>query len=510
MSFYLSQIMGCQLIAPEAMLPVSMRRTALAVSMMSVFLSLPGLGDLYARMPRQPVGEQSRHYYQFLFLYESTHIYEDQRSDLTAQKEVFVHPFYSRYEHTDRAYKIQSVLYPVFYNHGTNYWNRWSILYFWTGEDLYHEDDGSDSDFFLAPFFSWGSGGTENDRYFSFFPVYGTFNDKFGWDKLEFVLFPVYSTWQRGRYKAHSLLWPLIMWGGDGLNRNDFRFLPFYSKKEHRGKYIQKSIVWPFFQWGSTGLDRKDPRHHFLFLPFYAQKHSDSGQMYAYSILYPFSLVAWGADEAVGAKELRVLWFIYQDMKSESPYTRKKVLFPFYAHYQFGNPELDYYKEMNFYFILLGRLTTRSAIIDSEYDFFVPFYYNLQRTYRKENRTAYSLKVWPLFHSYSDTGESNGWQTVSLWPFPDDYIDRNWGPYYSLAEYKRHQNGDRYFGMLFRVYSQYWNEKDTRWFLAGFDYRNSPDHFHFSLLGGLLGYKKSKNYAQENFNHYLQLFWLDI
>lgn len=459
-------------------------------------------------MPREPVGEQNRDYFQFLFLYERTIVYDHESSK--PQTELFVHPLYGSYENRDRAYEIDSVLYPVFYSHGTNYWKRWSVLYFWTGEDLYHQDTKNDQDFFLAPFFYWGSGETEEDDYFSFFPFAGTMKDKFGWDELNFVMFPVYSNWSRGRYKAHSVLWPLIMWGGDGNRRSDFRILPFYSKKKHEGKYELTTVLWPFFQWGSFGLDHKDPWHHFLFIPFYAQKYSDSGQMYAYSVLYPVSLAAWGRDDAVNAREFRLLWFLYQNMKSDDPYIRKHVIFPFYASYQFGEPELDYYKKMDFYLILAGNLRTQSALVDSRYDFFIPFYYNHYRYYKKEDQSVSALKIWPLYHSFSDSDGSSGWQTVSLWPFPDDYIDRTWGPLYSLAEYKNHTNGDRYFGMLFRVYSQYWNEEDTRIFLAGFDYRNSPDHFRLSFLGGLLGYKRHRRFDDNSYENVLQLLWIDI
>lgn len=464
--------------------------------------------SLFARMPREVVEEQPRDYFQFLFLYERTSVEDSNGNQI--QSELFIHPFYGTYSHTDRAYSIRAVLYPVFYSHGTNYWKRWSVLYFWTGEDLYHQDTKNDQDFFLAPFLFWGSGETEEDNYFSVFPIAGTIKDKFGWDELNFFLFPVYSSWERNRYKAYSIVWPLIMWGGDGMRRSDFRVLPLYSSKVHRGKYNMKTVLWPIFQWGSQGLDAKDPRHHFLFLPFYAHKYSESGQMEAYSILYPFSLVAWGRDDAVNAKEFRMFWFLYQNMQSDSPYIRKHVIFPFYAHYQFGSPELEYYKTMDFYLILIGNLRTRSAIIDSSYDFFIPFYYSHSQYYKKEDEYASALKLWPLFHSFSDTNGSNGWQTLTLWPFPDDYIDRTWGPLYSLAEYREHTNGDQHFGLFLRIYSQYWNEEDKRVFLAGFDYRNSTDHFHFRFLGGLLGFQRHRRLESDTFENTLQLFWFDI
>ena len=456
---------------------------------------------LEARMPVQTEGESPRDYYQFLFLYDHT---------LTpGQSEYNFHPFYTTYESSEKAYDFNTFLYPIFYEHGTNYWRKWTFLYLFTGEDRYREKEKKDSDIFLAPLFYWGYGNTEREQYFSIFPFYGRIRNKLGWSEIGFVAFPLYVNWSHRRYQAHSILWPIIMWGGDGAVRSDFRFLPFYSRKLHRGSYDYKSVLWPIFQWGSTDLNKRDPRHHFMFFPFYARKWSDSGDLSSHSILYPFSLVAWGYDRKREASEFRALWFLYQDIEGKNPYISKYVVFPFYASYRYGNPELPYQKSMDFYMLLAGQLTTNSNSIQSEYDFFIPFYYNHDRYYTRENQQAHSLKIWPLFHYYDDPSRGTGWQTISLWPFPDDTMDRVWGPLYSIAEWRTESNGDRYFGMLFRLYSQRWNEQENHVFFAGFDYHNAPKRTEFLLLGGLLGYSHLPD-DEGIMRHYINLLWFKL
>lgn len=449
-----------------------------------LFFSAP----LFARMPDAVSGEEPRDYFQFLFLYESTYT--------PGQKEFMIHPLYGRYRNDERAYKHSGVLYPVYYSAGTNYWNYRTFLYLFTFENKYHEDEKRDDEYLLAPLFYWGSGDTEKEQYFSIFPFYGTIKDKLAWSEISFVMFPLYSSWSYKDYKARSLLWPLIMWGGtpedeNGFKkRSDLRIFPFYSSKVHSGKYNHKTVLWPFFQWGSDDLDKKDPRHFYFFFPFYAQKRSESGTMQSYSILWPFTLFAWGFDERRNTTEYRALWFLFQNMKSGDPHIRKLVIFPFYAHYRFGDKEEKYYNEMNFYLILLGNLRTKSAIVESSYDFFIPFYYRHHRYYPQEREEVWQWKLWPLASGYRQSDGANGWRVLALWPLPDDYLERTWGPLYSLAEWRRESNDDVYFSLLFRFFSVYLGEDSSRYFFAGFHYTNSPYLFEVGFLGGLIGYSR--------------------
>ena len=501
------------------------RNSGLIKSLLWLAIFLFWANPLLARMPDSATGEEPRDYFQFLFLYESTFT--------PGQKEIMLHPFYGQYSNDERAYKHKAVLYPIYYNHGTNYWNYQTFLYLFSVENKYHADKKEDNEFMFAPFLFWGAGDTKDEKYFGFFPFYGTLKDKIGYSELSFVMFPLYSSWSYKDYKAHSILWPLIMWASTPelsngeRRRNDLRILPFYSSKVHRNKYNHKTLLWPFFSWGSDDLDKKDPRHFLFIFPFYGQKYSQSRTMESYTILWPFSLFAWGKDERRGVKEYRALWFLFQSMKSERPLIEKTVVFPFYAHYKFGSEDKSYYNEMNFYLILFGNLRTQSAIVESSYDFFIPFYYRHRRVYPQENEEVRQWKLWPFASGYSESNGANGWRTLSLWPLPDEYLERSWGPLYSLAEWRHESNGDRYFSVFFRLFSLYWGEDSSRYFFAGFHYTNSPYLFEVGFLGGFLGYSKETVLADDKTQlrflpalyksgrpvdaidkHYLHLFWL--
>src|SRR5690606_10434720 len=103
-----------------------------------------------------------------LFLYE--------RTTGAGQDEMFFRPLipiYGRYKNAERGYSYHHIVYPFYWNHGTNHWRKWTFLYLFTGDSKYHSDTKDDDDLMLGSLFFWGRGETEKERYFSFFPFGG-------------------------------------------------------------------------------------------------------------------------------------------------------------------------------------------------------------------------------------------------------------------------------------------------------------------------------------------------
>lgn len=437
-------------------------------------------------------GETRREYWQLGPFYSQT--------ASPGQKEVIFHPFYSRFRDYERDYDYSTVLYPLYFSHGTNHWRKWSLLHIFSGDSLYHEDQKEDTDLLLSPLFYWGRGDTEKERYFSIFPFYGRIKDKFAHSEISYVMFPFYTSWNYGRYKARGILWPLVMWGSSPTRR-DLRIFPFYSHKIHEGKYIRRTVLWPFFQWGHEDLDKREPRSYFLFWPIYGRKWSRDGNLSVHSIMpilggWPL-IAAWGSDKKTGAFDFKALLFLIQRTKSKDPYINKFFFLPFYGFYDFGNFEdestdnFSATKEGYFITPFYAKLKTHSVILESEYTSLFPVYINNKRYYRKERENERYLKIWPLFRYQSDTRGNMSFRTITLLPWRSDQFEKVWGPYYSLMEYNRYENGDRYFSLFFRMYAQYWNASEFHLFLLGlFEFHSTPDYWSFKILGGLFGYRR--------------------
>ena len=456
-------------------------------------------------MPIEVEGGGPRDYWQFIFLFDTT--------SAAGQREYNFHPFYSQYNNYEKAYDHHTFLYPIFQLGGTNYWRRWTWLSLFSGDDFYHKDSGKDSDLLLGPL-SIGTGDKEEEKYFGVFPIYGKIKDFFGYDEFDYFLWPIYSGWSYKDYKAHSFLWPLTVYG-KSKTRTKHRFLPFYSYNKKENKYKRASFLWPFFQWGSEALDKKEPRHYFFSFPLFGYKWSDQDTLFAWTFLWlPIlgSFASYGRDTVKEEVDYSFLYFIFQHHRSKDPGIHRTLVFPLYFYYRFGQLEEEYdpyYKEARFITPFFGNLRTYSSILDSDHDYLFPVYLGTKRYYHKEREEESYIKIWPLFHYIENSEGALEFRSLDIWPFRSDQFEKNWGPLYSLLEYKRHENGDRYFSLLLRLYSQYWNEDEGHYFLAGLEWHNTPEHWSFEILGGLFGIHNYTIDEDEN-DWAFEFLWFDI
>ena len=357
-----------------------------ALVLLGIFFLSGGTDELAARLPTEIQGEGKRTYRQFIFLFE--------RTTTDGQSETHLYPFYSLYKNKEKAYQFHTFLYPFFQAHGTNYWRKWNFLSIFSGESLYHKKKGADTDLWLTFFFNIGWGEQPEDRYVSFFPIYGKIKDIFGYEIVRYVLFPIYADWSYKDYKAHGILWPIIMWG-KSKKRRDFRFLPFYSSLNYEGNYKRRTLLWPLFQWGSIGISQKEPRHYFLFFPVFGYKWSAHKNLKAFSLF--LGLFSYGREKITKSTNWTFLWFLFQYGKSEVPGIQKLIIFPFYGYYRFGQSDQSYYRDVLLITPLYFRYRTYSAILDTVSHFVIPFYSGIKRFYHKEREFQYYRKVWPFF-----------------------------------------------------------------------------------------------------------------
>jgi len=212
---------------------------------------------------------------------------------------------------------------------------------------------------------------------------------------------------------------------------------------------------------------------------------------------------------------LNILWFLFQYGRSDDPRIRKLIVFPFYGRYLFGSKKSGedrdgiYSQEFMFITPFYATLQTHSALLASDDVYFLPFFMHSHVFYRKERETEDYWKVWPLVSVMTDSNGNFAIRALTLWPFRSDEFDRAWGPYYSLFEYNRYANRDRYFSLLLRAYSRYWNEREEHHFILGFNIDQSPQVSGVEFLGGFLGFRREYT-RMETTKNVARVLWFSL
>lgn len=442
-----------------------------------------------AKNPKQIYGDSKSEYWQFWFLYES-----EKRA---GQTETIIRPFFSSYYERQSDHKYQTVLYPLFYREKTNHWEKWSFLFIFSKDTAIHPDTGEDTDFILSPFLQWGKGETDRERYLAFFPFFGSIRSKITWSEINFFLFPLYANWQYKEFKAHAIIWPLILFGSSET-RHEYRFLPFFSIKEHIGKYRHFSVLWPFIQWGNDFMDKKEPTSYAFFWPLFNFKKSEYGNMRSYSFLwFPIlgSAFSYGYDKRTGEVDFQLFYLFQYGYSNDKDY-RKHVFFPFYGYSRYAG------KEATFITPFYINLRTDTHLVKTSYHFILPFIWSMSQYYKKEERTDEYFKIWPVFRYHKDTEGNMGWSMFSFFPLRSDTIEKNWEPIWSIIEYKRFINGERRFSLFMRLYTQRWTDTEFHIYIPFLLDLSFEEHrTKIKILYGLFGYEREYD------KRTLQLLW---
>ena len=465
-------------------------------------------------------GIRDNSYNWFWFFYEhSTHEFGEN---------TVYRPFYMNMDYKEGSF--QASLMPfIFTRYKDDKYDRVrAFLGLYASDDYTHADKKEDYDSGFFPLYLYGNGEREKDKYFFLYPFGGTFKGKLGHDEISpylfpgFLLFvfyppsglftwqalawgllslvPVYTEYNFKDYHAQAWFWPFIQ-RGKSDKRDDFRFLPFYAHNSKEGWYDNYSYLL-LINYRKTFF-RNDVRYTFFFFPFYGRKWSDSGDVSATTILWPF--FSWGYNKKRGETQYNLPWPLVQIMDSKKPEIRKRIFFPFYGRYSYNNYESFFVTPLYF------RIKKETEFFSSAYyyNFIICWYF--KREYKAEhdyygNSWRY-FKLWPIVQTEWNDKGLFAINVLSLLPFRDTGgYEKLYQPFWTLFEYRRSPEGDKHLGILFRTYYQVWNDDYFKMkipFIVSYEKRNDRIR-DFTILLSAFGYEN------EPAGTYLRLFWLPL
>lgn len=326
----------------------------------------------------------------------------------------------------------------------------------------------------------------QGEGYFAIFPIGGKILDRFGRDRIEFALFPLYSKTERKGTETTNFLWPIFSLTR-GENEHGWAFWPLYGTAEKEGTYRRNFLLWPFFFLADEGIDTPYPLHTRAFFPFF--HFADSSVRIDHTYLWPFFRhiddahndleewdFPWPIFRVIDGKDRQMRRFLpfYSDDR-DSKFHSRWLMWPIYKEEESFTPSFTSQRERVLYFL----------------------YSHTQEQFAGDTRPYRSrMDLWPLFTYEIKDGVSRFSTFAFLEPFfpGNEQIERNWSPLWHIYQRRWDQDGNEASTLLWNLY---WKEKrgDALIFevFPFVYYRNEgfQQPLEVSLLKGLYRYKRT-------------------
>ena len=334
----------------------------------------------------------------------------------------------------------------------------------------------------------WGR--TERgEKYWGIFPVYGRLRERFGYEEIRFVLWPIYSRAREGENRSTNILWPIFNYSR-GPELSGFKVWPLWGYREKKGQFRRSFFLWPFFVREEKFDEKCPPSRKRMFFPFWIREENPRYRKTIY--LWPFFQYLETTDRRF--KQWDLPWPILQIQKGEDK--KGFRLFPLYGYRE--SPDM----KSNFVLwpIFQGDHLIRGKEEELSGRFLLLSRY--RKIYRDGEARESFFRLWPLFVHYRNFEGEGFFYFPAILPFYDEGLERNWAPFLKLFEYYRFSDGKRYFKLLWGLYRYEAEPSESVQELAFLlSLRRWPSGFEFSLFQGLIAFGKDREGIR------LKLFW---
>jgi hypothetical protein len=367
-------------------------------------------------------------------------------------------------------------LYPLGRWQGTEEGYRWRLTpLFTTGWHTY-ADDGSARHTFLWPVY-WGST-SDRRSYGGFFPLYGTFLDKFGRDEIRFFLWPLYADSRWGGNRRTTLIWPFFS-RVSGTDENGWRFFPLWGHSSKNGSWDRRFVLWPFFLDEHLALDTARPVHRKTVFPLYIGEKAEG--MRKKIFLWPFFLFYSDDHQNFSQTDLPWPFFRY----ARGPDYKSWRLWPFWGEKE--TPESTDRFILWPVFSESTRVSKEKGTTDRTRRFLL-----LSKVFRKYdldgNRLEELDRIWPLYYTHRDSQKYRIGFVPAVLPVEDPGFHRIYGPFLRVYEFQEELDGSggskAFWGLYRHDWAGAWDRKAVSMLFLS---ERSEKCREWRALGGMFG-----------------------
>lgn len=220
------------------------------------------------------------------------------------------------------------------------------------------------------------------------FPFAGVMEQFLSYDRLEWVLFPVWMRTERSGRVTNHVFWPVFAFTG-GTGGPSWRVWPLVGNSIYQGKYERWFALWPFFLWQRNNLQLPPEAHEtkWMVFPFYGR--TTAGEYSATTVLWPF--FGWASNPKNGYVAIDAPWPLVRYLRDPRQDVERTRAWPFWSEYEGDGLESTWW---GWPFLNERREVYPDA--ERKATNLVPFVQNWERRDDAGNLERYG-KVWPLF-----------------------------------------------------------------------------------------------------------------
>lgn len=246
------------------------------------------------------------------------------------------------------------------------------------------------------------------------FPIYGDWERVATYDRIKFVLFPLYMRTEREGGTYHHILWPFFSFGRNGKGEFDGHVWPLFGVTKP-GFSERGFMAWPIATWSKERLALPEEQQvkTWMFWPFYGEQ--DAGTFHAWTTLWPF--FGYSSDSRSGYWAWDGPWpFVKLQRPGTSGQPKRTRFLPFYSRFEGDGLDSTW--------VLWPIYNQRHETYrDGERrgEMVFPFWQEYVETDNERREVGSWMKLWPLFQRHEAAGRSHlGVPTLlPLWRLPD-------------------------------------------------------------------------------------------
>lgn len=328
--------------------------------------------------------------------------------------------------------------------------------------------------------------GVDETSYHAVFPVVGTIKSRFGYDRLNWVAFPLFWQSERAGVVTTSTPWPFIK-HSEGNGHHGFALWPLFGRAEKPGDYRRQFYLWPLIYKNESRLGQPQPSVQAGFLPFYT--HEERAGSISENYLWPF--FGYTRQTApVTYSENRYFWPLLVQGRGDEHYVNRWA--PLYTHSIRKGVDKKWYV----WPLLREEQWSADGLVQTKHQFFWFLYWSLkqQSASNPQLPAAYKTHLWPLVSAWDNGAGRRQVQLLSPLAefFPNNEKIRHlYTPLFALYRYDQLNPDNVRHTLLWNAIS--WHRSPTeREFHLGpiFSTRRNDQGSRIAIGNGLLSLRR--------------------